>query len=80
MRSGAFARRNFAGVFGRNPFGGIADEDVSRFFRPDPCNRTKEYSYIENYAQRPLLDLPWDIESAPGEAGGGGRRRTPPCP
>ena len=29
--------------------------------------RTKEYSYIENYASRPLLDLPWDIaESAPG--------------
>ncbi|PWQ88705.1 sulfatase, partial [Enterococcus faecium] len=25
------------------------------------------YSYIENYAHRPVLDLPWDIaDSAPG--------------
>ena len=31
--------------------------------------RTKEYSYIENYAIRPLLDLPLDIaDSAPGKA------------
>ncbi|MFN8228714.1 MAG: sulfatase [Mycobacterium sp.] len=38
-------------------------------FDPIRAIRTKEYSYIENYAQRPLLDLPWDIEeSAPGEA------------
>ena len=30
--------------------------------------RTKEYSYIENYAARPVLDLPWDIaDSAPGQ-------------
>ena len=36
-------------------------------FDPIRAIRTKEYSYIENYAQRPLLDLPWDIEeSAPG--------------
>ena len=27
--------------------------------------RTKEYSYIENYARRPLLDLPWDIKESP---------------
>jgi hypothetical protein len=31
--------------------------------------RTKDFSYIENYAPRPLLDLPWDIaDSAPGMA------------
>ena len=36
-------------------------------FDPIRAIRTKEYSYIENYAARPLLDLPWDIaESAPG--------------
>jgi arylsulfatase A-like enzyme len=36
-------------------------------FDPIRAIRTKEYSYIENYAQRPLLDLPWDIaDSAPG--------------
>jgi arylsulfatase A-like enzyme len=36
-------------------------------FDPIRAIRTKEYSYIENYAPRPLLDLPWDIaESAPG--------------
>ena len=36
-------------------------------FDPIRAIRTKEYSYIENYALRPLLDLPWDIaESAPG--------------
>jgi arylsulfatase A-like enzyme len=36
-------------------------------FDPIRAIRTKEYSYIENYARRPLLDLPWDIsESAPG--------------
>jgi arylsulfatase A-like enzyme len=38
-------------------------------FDPIRAIRTKEYSYIENYASRPLLDLPWDIaESAPGRA------------
>ena len=37
-------------------------------FDPIRAIRTKEYSYIENYASRPLLDLPWDIaESAPGQ-------------
>ncbi|MFG1934309.1 sulfatase [Mycobacterium sp. NPDC048908] len=37
-------------------------------FDPIRAIRTKEYSYIENYAARPLLDLPWDIaESAPGK-------------
>lgn len=34
-------------------------------FDPIRAIRTKEYSYIENYAQRPLLDLPWDIEESP---------------
>ncbi len=38
-------------------------------FDPIRAIRTKEYSYIENYARRPMLDLPWDIEeSAPGQA------------
>jgi arylsulfatase A-like enzyme len=38
-------------------------------FDPIRAVRTKEYCYIENYANRPLLDLPWDIEeSAPGQA------------
>jgi arylsulfatase A-like enzyme len=38
-------------------------------FDPIRAIRTKDYSYIENYALRPLLDLPWDIEeSAPGQA------------
>jgi len=38
-------------------------------FDPIRAIRTKEYSYIENYASRPLLDLPCDIaESAPGRA------------
>jgi arylsulfatase A-like enzyme len=36
-------------------------------FDPIRAIRTKDYSYIENYTPRPLLDLPWDIaESAPG--------------
>jgi arylsulfatase A-like enzyme len=38
-------------------------------FDPIRAIRTKEHSYIENYAPRPLLDLPWDIaDSAPGLA------------
>jgi arylsulfatase A-like enzyme len=38
-------------------------------FDPIRAIRTKEFSYIENYAARPLLDLPLDIEqSAPGRA------------
>jgi arylsulfatase A-like enzyme len=38
-------------------------------FDPIRAIRTKEFSYIENYATRPLLDLPLDIEdSAPGKA------------
>ncbi|MEN4396318.1 sulfatase [Mycolicibacterium senegalense] len=41
-------------------------------FDPIRAIRTKEYSYIENYAPRPLLDLPWDIaDSPPGRALGG---------
>lgn len=34
-------------------------------FDPIRAIRTKEYSYIENYAPRPLLDLPWDIKESP---------------
>ncbi len=38
-------------------------------FDPIRAIRTKQYSYIENYAARPVLDLPWDIaDSAPGRA------------
>ena len=38
-------------------------------FDPIRAIRTKEFSYIENFAQRPLLDLPLDIEeSASGRA------------
>jgi arylsulfatase A-like enzyme len=38
-------------------------------FDPIRGVRTKEYSYVENYAVRTLLDLPWDIaDSAPGLA------------
>jgi arylsulfatase A-like enzyme len=38
-------------------------------FDPIRAIRTKEHSYIENYASRPLLDLPWDIaDSVPGKA------------
>ena len=46
-------------------------------FDPIRAIRTKEYSYIENYATRPLLDLPWDIaDSAPGKAVGAVRSAT----
>jgi arylsulfatase A-like enzyme len=34
-------------------------------FDPIRAIRTKDFSYIENYAQRPLLDLPRDIEESP---------------
>lgn len=34
-------------------------------FDPIRAVRTKDYSYIENYAARPLLDLPWDIADSP---------------
>ncbi|MGH3969898.1 MAG: sulfatase-like hydrolase/transferase, partial [Mycobacterium sp.] len=34
-------------------------------FDPIRAIRTREYSYIENYTHRPLLDLPWDIEESP---------------
>jgi arylsulfatase A-like enzyme len=34
-------------------------------FDPIRAIRTKEYSYIENYVPRPVLDLPWDIEESP---------------
>jgi arylsulfatase A-like enzyme len=40
-------------------------------FDPIRAIRTKEFSYIENYADRPILDLPLDIEeSAPGKVVG----------
>lgn len=34
-------------------------------YDPIRAIRSKEFSYIENYAQRPLLDLPLDIEESP---------------
>ncbi|OZE82220.1 sulfatase [Rhodococcus sp. 14-2470-1a] len=34
-------------------------------FDPIRAVRTKDFSYIENYAERPVLDLPWDIEESP---------------
>jgi arylsulfatase A-like enzyme len=34
-------------------------------FDPIRAIRTKDYSYIENYVPRPLLDLPFDIEASP---------------
>ena len=34
-------------------------------FDPIRAIRTKDFSYIENYAHRPLLDLPRDIEESP---------------
>ncbi|MGH3584023.1 MAG: sulfatase/phosphatase domain-containing protein, partial [Mycobacterium sp.] len=40
-------------------------------FDPIRAIRTKDYSYIENYTARPMLDLPWDIaDSPPGQAVG----------
>ncbi len=37
-------------------------------FDPIRAIRTKDYSYIENYVSRPLLDLPWDIKDSPSGA------------
>jgi arylsulfatase A-like enzyme len=34
-------------------------------FDPIRAIRTKDYSYIENYAARPLLDMPLDIQESP---------------
>jgi arylsulfatase A-like enzyme len=34
-------------------------------FDPIRAIRTKDYSYIENYAHRPLLDMPLDIQDSP---------------
>jgi arylsulfatase A-like enzyme len=34
-------------------------------FDPIRAIRTTEYSYIENYARRPLLDMPLDIQDSP---------------
>jgi arylsulfatase A-like enzyme len=34
-------------------------------FDPIRAIRTEEYSYIENYARRPLLDMPLDIQDSP---------------
>lgn len=48
-------------------------------FDPIRAIRTKEFSYIENYAERPLLDLPWDIaDSAPGAVVGPNARSPRP--
>lgn len=46
-------------------------------FDPIRAIRTKEYSYIENYAARPLLDLPWDIADSPPGRAVGDRARAP---
>lgn len=46
-------------------------------FDPIRAIRTKEYSYIENYAQRPLLDLPWDIEASPSGKAVAAASRSP---
>jgi len=37
-------------------------------FDPIRAIRTKHYSYIENYAARPLVDLPRDVEESPSGA------------
>jgi arylsulfatase A-like enzyme len=42
-----------------------AEKTYHDSFDPIRAIRTKEYSYIENYAQRPLLDLPLDIQDSP---------------
>jgi arylsulfatase A-like enzyme len=61
-----------ATLFGRKPEEPVRTEVYTTktyhdSFDPIRAIRTKEYSYIENYASRPLLDLPLDIaDSAPG--------------
>ncbi|MDT5146305.1 MAG: hypothetical protein QOC58_950 [Mycobacterium sp.] len=42
-----------------------AEKTYHDSFDPIRAIRTKDYSYIENYARRPLLDLPLDIEESP---------------
>jgi arylsulfatase A-like enzyme len=42
-----------------------AEKTYHDSFDPMRAIRTKEYSYIENYAQRPLLVLPLDIQDSP---------------
>ena len=50
-------------------------------FDPIRAIRTKDFSYIENYATRPLLDLPLDIEdSAPGQSRRAAELGAPPEP
>lgn len=39
-------------------------------FDPIRAIRTERYSYIENYANRPVLDLPWDIAESRSEFAG----------
>ncbi len=43
------------------PQRGVHHEDLSRFVRSHPRDPDQAYSYIENYANRRALDLPWDI-------------------
>ncbi len=42
-----------------------AEKTYHDSFDPIRAIRTKDYSYIENYARRPLLDLPLDIAESP---------------
>ena len=43
----------------------FAEKTYHDSFDPMRGIRTKAYSYIENYARRPLLDLPLDIQDSP---------------
>ena len=43
----------------------FAEKTYHDSFDPMRAIRTKEYSYIENYARRPLVDLPLDIQDSP---------------
>jgi arylsulfatase A-like enzyme len=42
-----------------------AEKTYHDSFDPIRAIRTTEFSYIENYASRPLLDLPLDVEESP---------------
>ena len=43
----------------------FAEKTYHDSFDPIRAVRTKDHSYIENYADRPMLDLPLDIENSP---------------